>query len=66
MRISRLAAALAIALASSGAFAADQSAGEQRDPTATSSQWYQAGERERYSEEQKAQLEREGFPQYAQ
>lgn len=64
MRISKLAAALAIVLASSGAFA--QSTGAQRDPTASTHRWYQASERERFLEEQRARLEREGFPQYTQ
>lgn len=69
MKTSKLASALVLALATTAAFAADEATvpSERRSPAASSGhQWYQANERTLQSEEQKARLEREGFPQYTQ
>ncbi len=63
MKTSKLAVVLAIALASGAAAAAD--APNANEPQFTGAkEWFQASERVRQSEEQKARLERQGFPQY--
>lgn len=62
MKVSKLAVALAVALATTGAVAQDKQ--EQAAPSAEAHKFYQAGERELYTEKERARLEREGFPQY--
>jgi hypothetical protein len=65
MQSSKLALVLAAALASTGAIAADAVTRDDHAATAASGRTlYQAGERAKYFEQEKARLERQGFPQY--
>lgn len=69
MRTSKLATALAIAAAMTTAYAASAAyaASTSADVAATAESdrmWYEAGEKAAQSEKGKAQLERQGFPQY--
>jgi hypothetical protein len=69
MKASTLAVALAIALASTTALAADadrtSAASTQATPAAETEQtWYQAGEFKVQAEQSRAKLGHQGFPQY--
>ncbi len=68
MKVARIAVAIAVAMTLPSAFAA--SAGDTTDkdqaPGASAAKWYDAGSFERQSEQGKAQLDRQGFPQYVQ
>lgn len=69
MRASKLAIVLAMAMATGAAAAADADTSsmtsDQEATTGASGRGqFQAGERELYSEREKARLERQGFPQY--
>ena len=65
MQISKLAVAVAIALTTTGAFATNAMAAEEKGSTYFSDRTqYQGGEREQFQEQEKARLERQGFPQY--
>lgn len=65
MRTSRLAVvAIVTAMASTGAVAADATRDQSASTGASARYQLQAGERARFVEQEKAQLERQGFPQY--
>ena len=65
MQTSKLAVAVMIALATTGGVAANAVAADEKGSTASSDRiQFQAGDRELYSEQEKAKLDRAGFPQY--
>lgn len=68
MTATKLAVALAIALATTTAFAAgaDGTAAANDQVMQTEQTWYQAGEFKVQAEQARAELERQGFPQYVQ
>lgn len=69
MKVARIAAVIAIAMTMPSAFAAgmeDNTGKDQASGTTTARQWYEAGDFERQSEQGKAELDRQGFPQYGQ
>lgn len=67
MKLARIAVAIAIATTMAGAFGATSDAEKVTGqiPAATTAQnWYKAGDRARQCEQGKAELDRQGFPQY--
>lgn len=68
MTTSKLAVALAIALATTTGFAvaADKAAVTSDQVAQTDRAWYEAGEFKVQAEQARAELERQGFPQYNQ
>jgi len=65
MQTSKLAVAVMIALATIGGVAANAVAADEKGSTAISDRiQFRAGEREQYVEQEKAKLDRAGFPQY--
>ncbi len=68
MKLTRIAAVIAIALTMSNAFAAgmEDNPGNGQASATTARKWYEAGDLQRQSEQGKAELDRQGFPQYAQ
>jgi hypothetical protein len=65
MKATTLILAMTLATSTFGAYAAPAAGTEEGSTTsATQREWYQAGTFEQQDEAQKAELQRQGFPQY--
>ncbi len=69
MKVARIASVIAIVIAMPSAFAAGMGDITEKDQASVASsarQWYQTGDFERQSAYGRAELDRQGFPQYGQ